>query len=75
MCLCGECDLLVSDEKSKCQHCGCEISGEDQYILNGLTLCDDCYLEESNPVKACNPLAVYSAKRFRILVDLKVRLF
>lgn len=56
---------MVRSEKTKCQHCGCEISVEDQYVLNGLILCDDCYLEESSPVKACNPLAVYSAKRFQ----------
>ena len=56
---------MSKNEKTNCQRCGCKISCEDQYIVNGLTLCDDCYLEESKPVKACNPLAVYSAKRFQ----------
>ena len=56
---------MVGDEKTCCQRCGCEVSVEDQYTVNGVTLCDDCYLEESSPVKACNPLAVYSAKRFQ----------
>jgi len=56
---------MSENEKTNCQKCGCEISCEDQFILNDVTLCDDCYLEESNPVKACNPLNVYSAKRFQ----------
>lgn len=43
---------------------GCEISVEEQNVLKGVTVCDNCYLEKSNPVKAYNPLAVYSAKRF-----------
>jgi predicted HTH transcriptional regulator len=33
--------------------------------LNDITLCDDCYLEKSYRVKACNPMATYSAKRFQ----------
>jgi hypothetical protein len=57
--------MMTENEKTVCQRCGCKVSCEDQYVVNGLVLCDDCYLEESNPVKACNPLAVYSAKRFQ----------
>ena len=49
----------------KCQSCGSEISIENSYTINGLTICDDCYLEESHRVIACNPLAIYSAKRFQ----------
>jgi len=51
--------------KVKCQSCGCEILSEESYVLNGLTVCDDCYLEKSHRVIACNPLATYSAKRFQ----------
>ena len=49
----------------KCQSCGCKISVEESYVLDGLTVCDDCYLEKSHRVIACNPLATYSAKRFQ----------
>jgi hypothetical protein len=41
------------------------ISVEEQHILDGVTFCDYCYLEVTNPVKACNPLVVYSAKHFQ----------
>ncbi|PVX26240.1 MAG: hypothetical protein CW691_02030 [Candidatus Bathyarchaeum sp.] len=55
---------MTENQKTSCQRCGCQVSSDDQYTVNGVILCDDCYLEESSPVKACNPLAVYSAKRF-----------
>jgi hypothetical protein len=55
----------MGDSKSKYHGCGCEISVEAQFVLNGVTVCDDCYLEVTNPVKACNSLAVYSTKRFQ----------
>jgi DNA-binding transcriptional ArsR family regulator len=56
---------MPENEKTKCQCCGCEISLEESYVLNELTLCVDCYLERSHRVKTCNPLATYSAKRFQ----------
>jgi predicted HTH transcriptional regulator len=56
---------MTKKEQTKCQCCGCEISLEESYVLNDLTLCDDCYLERSHRVKTCNPLATYSAKRFQ----------
>ena len=56
---------MSENEKTKCQGCGCELSLEESYILDDLTLCDDCYLEKSHPVKACNPLVTYSARRFQ----------
>ncbi len=49
----------------KCKSCGCEISIEESYVLDGFTVCEDCYLEKSHQVIACNPLATYSAKRFQ----------
>jgi hypothetical protein len=66
------CLLDVKEEKDMpkngqtiCQCCGCEIPLEESYVLNELTLCDDCYLDRSHRVKTCNPLATYSAKRFQ----------
>jgi len=57
--------VMAEKGKVKCQSCGCEISCEESYVLDGLTVCDDCYLEKSHRVIACNPLATYSAKRFQ----------
>ena len=57
--------MVVEGGKVVCQRCGCEVSCGEEFLLNGQVLCDDCYLEESSPVKGCNPLAVYSAKRFK----------
>lgn len=56
---------MVETKKVSCQSCGCEISSKDTYVVGGLTICDDCYLERSQKVIACNPLATYSAKRFQ----------
>ena len=56
---------MPKNEQTRCQGCGCEISTEEAYVLDDLTLCDDCYLERSHRVKTCNPLATYSAKRFQ----------
>ena len=56
---------MSKSEKTKCQGCGCEVSSEEIYVMDSLTLCDDCYLERSHRVKTCNPLATYSAKRFQ----------
>ena len=55
----------MAETKVKCQSCGCEILVEESYVYNGLTVCDDCYLEKSHHVVACNPLVTYSAKRFQ----------
>ena len=57
--------MVAEGGKVVCQRCGCEVSCGEEFLLNGQVLCDDCYLEESSPVTGCNPLAVYSAKRFR----------
>ena len=56
---------MSKSKQTKCQGCGCMVSLEESYVYNELTLCDDCYLEKSHRVIACNPLATYSAKRFQ----------
>jgi hypothetical protein len=53
---------MTETGKTKCQICGCEISQENNYLFEGLTLCDDCYMEETHPVKTCDPKAVHTAK-------------
>ena len=50
-------------ETTKCHICGCDLSDEEIYSLNGKTLCEDCHMEETHPVKICNPLPVMAAKK------------
>ena len=49
----------------KCNRCGREIIGDDSYRHLGETFCEDCYLDIRFPAKACDPWAVYTAKRTR----------
>ena len=50
------------NEPTKCDICGCDLSDEEIYNLNGKTLCEDCHMEETHLVKVCNPLPVMAAK-------------
>lgn len=56
---------MPRSENGNCQNCGCKVLREESYLLNGRTLCEDCYLEESHPIRTCNPWPAYSAKRLR----------
>ena len=49
----------------QCQLCGREISDNESYEYLGQTLCDDCYMDARQPVKTCDPWAVYLAGRTR----------
>ena len=49
----------------QCQQCGREITQDESYEHLGQTLCDDCYLDARQSVKACDPWAVYLAGRTR----------
>ena len=51
------------NEPTKCDICGCDVSDEEIYSLNGETLCEDCHMEETHPIKVCNPLPVMAAKK------------
>ncbi|MGW8288917.1 MAG: hypothetical protein ACWGNP_01470 [Candidatus Bathyarchaeia archaeon] len=51
------------NEPTKCDICGCDLSNEEIYSLNGKKLCEDCHMEETHPVKVCNPLPVMAAKK------------
>lgn len=42
--------------------CGCELSEDEIYVLHERILCEDCHMEETHPVKVCNPLPVMTAK-------------
>jgi len=50
-------------ERVKCQLCGQEVPLKESYVWSGLRVCEDCYFEESNLVRICDPWAVYSAKQ------------
>ena len=41
------------------------IKEEESYRLSGKVVCEDCYMYETNPPKACDPLAVASALSVR----------
>ena len=49
----------------KCDKCGREVSPEDIFTHAGQQLCEDCYMDSLQPVKACDPWAVYLAGRAR----------
>jgi late competence protein required for DNA uptake (superfamily II DNA/RNA helicase) len=49
----------------KCSRCGEELKECEQLTLLGKILCEECYMYESNPPKACDPLAVSSALSIR----------
>jgi hypothetical protein len=49
----------------QCDRCGREITEDESYEHLGQTLCDDCYLDARQSVKACDPWAVYLAGHTR----------
>jgi hypothetical protein len=56
---------MAEPVKKNCQSCGCEVLMGESYVLNGRTLCEDCYLEEKYPVRTCDPWPAYAAKRLK----------
>ena len=47
----------------KCEKCGADLSSDDSYEYAGQTLCEDCYLDIKAAPKACDPWAVFTAKK------------
>ena len=47
----------------KCEKCGATITSDDSYAYYGRTLCEDCYLDRMAAPKACDPWAVFLAKK------------
>jgi hypothetical protein len=45
----------------ECQRCKSPLHEAESYTLHGKTLCEDCYMYETNPPKGCDPTAVSSA--------------
>jgi hypothetical protein len=50
---------------TQCSRCGLDLKEGENVSFQGKVLCEDCYMYESNPPKACDPLAVASALSIR----------
>jgi hypothetical protein len=70
---------MPKSENGNCQSCGCKVMREENYVLNCRTLCEGCYLEESHPIRTCDPWPAYSAKRLSTseerLIDLQKAIY
>ncbi len=53
----------------KCERCGMSLEENEKYDLHGKVLCEDCYMYDTNPPKACDPMAVSSALSVRRQLD------
>ena len=49
----------------ECERCKSSLKEGESYDLHGKVLCEDCYMYETNPPKACDPMAVSSALSVR----------
>ena len=49
----------------ECERCKSLLKEGETYDLHGKVLCEDCYMYETNPPKACDPMAVASALSVR----------
>ena len=49
----------------ECERCNSSLKEGETYDLHGKVLCEDCYMYETNPPKACDPMAVSSALSVR----------
>ena len=49
----------------ECERCKVILKEGETYNLHGKVFCEDCYMYETNPPKACDPMAVASALSVR----------
>ncbi len=49
----------------QCTRCGCSLQQGESFRVGEKLLCEDCYMYESNPPRACDPMAVASALSIR----------
>jgi late competence protein required for DNA uptake (superfamily II DNA/RNA helicase) len=49
----------------ECQRCKSVLKEGETYNLSGKLMCEDCYIYETNPPRACDPMAVSSALSIR----------
>ena len=43
----------------RCSRCGTEVPEDEAYPYQGLTLCEDCYIDAISPDRECDPWASY----------------
>jgi hypothetical protein len=48
-----------------CERCGLLLKEGETYDFHGKIMCEDCYINVTNPPKACDPTAVASALSVR----------
>ncbi len=48
---------------TKCQKCQAQVPPEEIREHAGRQLCEDCYMDALSPARACDPWAVYTARR------------
>ncbi len=53
----------------ECDRCKSILKEGETYDFHGKILCEDCYMYETNPPKACDPMAVASALSVRKQLD------
>jgi hypothetical protein len=59
--------MLIQKKVEKqmvCEKCGKHLNPDEEMILKGKTLCEDCYINTLSPTRTCDPWAVYTAKSF-----------
>jgi len=56
---------MAQVEVVRCQKCGREVAASRSSTHGSQVLCEDCYMEASQRVQTCDPLAVRSAQHFR----------
>jgi hypothetical protein len=49
----------------QCKRCGLILKQGETYDFHAKVLCEDCYIYETNPPKACDPMAVATALSIR----------
>ncbi|MEJ2241943.1 MAG: hypothetical protein P8Y18_07355 [Candidatus Bathyarchaeota archaeon] len=50
-------------ETTTCAICGCDLSKNEIFVFHDKNLCEDCHMIETHPVKVCNPIPVFTAKK------------
>ena len=49
----------------ECDRCKVSLKEQETYNVHGKVFCEDCFMYETNPPKACDPTAVSSALSVR----------
>jgi hypothetical protein len=55
----------MAEEKVICDNCGNAVLKKWTFEEKSGLICEDCYMDKQEKVKACDPMAVHSAKTLR----------